>query len=244
MTGHYNPSEELILKTVKLFGYMTRFLLQIYFFGFDKRSKSLEVYLPKLEREGKLIVSNHEGKKVYSPARKNRVQKNSIAHELGWVEIFIRLWRCRINEWELVPEKEFRGFSVVPEVGIRYSAERGTMIVIEHSTSDNFKRQGGGVVKSKITRYLKSLPKMEAWAKREITVLFVFQAEREQVKKFVDKVQPMLREPVISAISEKPRYPFFFTDFATFANVPMGKALTERIYFWHDGKEWRLSNHD
>jgi hypothetical protein len=41
-----------------------------------------------------------------------------------------------------------------------------------------------------------------------------------------------------------PLDPFFFTDYETLKSVPIGQALAAKIYFWHDGNEWSLSNHD
>ena len=55
-------------------------------------------------------------------------------------------------------------------------------------------------------------------------------------------MKSLLDEPIFCDFAGEPRYPFFFTDYLTFKTVPVGKALTANIYFWHDGKEWRLTN--
>jgi hypothetical protein len=219
---------------------MSRRQLAMKFFGADERIKYLETMLPKLEREGKLHAAWHNGEKVYSPYRKNRADGASIDHELGCTEGLIRIWRCRMEESEIVPEKAFRGFAIVPEWGIRYSEKRKTMLLYEFCTKSNFKH--GGVMKSKLTRYRKYLPDIEAKAKRDITVLFVIDIDRRKVKEFVDRMTEILDEPTISGFSGHARYPFFFTDYQSFKNVPVGEALTAQIYFWHDGKEWRLDN--
>jgi hypothetical protein len=99
-------------------------------------------------------------------------------------------------------------------------------------------------MKSKLTRYKKHLPDIEAKVNRNVTVLFIIDIEREKVKQFVGKMQPLLDEPLISSFNGDTRYPFFFTDYETFKAVPVGKALTAQIYFWHDGNEWRLTNND
>jgi hypothetical protein len=41
-----------------------------------------------------------------------------------------------------------------------------------------------------------------------------------------------------------PLDPFFFTDYQTLKSVPVGEALTAKIYFWKDGNEWRLTEND
>lgn len=240
MARHSIIREYDILRAVKLLRYVSRRQLAMKFGGKEERIKVLETTLPKLEKEGRLIVIRYGGEKVYSPARKNRVDGASIEHELGATEGLIRIWRCRMEESEIFPERVFRGFAIVPEWGIRYSEERGTMLLYEFCTQSNFKH--GGVMKSKLSRYKKHLPFIEAKAKRDITVLFVIDTERIWVKEFVHRMEAFLDEPVISGFSGEARYPFFFTDYETFKKVPVGKALTASIYFWRNGKEWALTN--
>jgi hypothetical protein len=159
-------------------------------------------------------------------------------------------------EGEIVPERKFRGFGIVPEAGIRYSKVRGTMLLIEHCTRKNFKH--GGVMKSKITRYIKYLPMMEKRFGRRITVLFVLDIERHEVEAFVKRLEKLVdydgtgkREDGsaggFAASSQGDRFPldpFFFTDFETLKSVPVGQALKAKIYFWNDGSEWSLSDDD
>jgi hypothetical protein len=183
-----------------------------------------------------------DGEKVYSPARKNRVKPVSLPHEVEVTEILLLLWLCRKEESELVPERVFRGNAIVPEGGIRYSDRRGTMLAFEYCTRNNFNH--GGVMKGKLTRYRKHLAKIETKFERSVNVLFVIDIERDTVSRFVSRMKPFLDEPVISSTGGEERYPFFFTDYETFKAVPIGKALTEKIYFWHDGNEWRLTNND
>ncbi len=240
MPRHYAITERQILEAVKLFRWVTRMLLTMYFGGVVKRIKALEVLLPKLEREEKIVAVWHKGEKVYSTPRENKVLPVSLDHEIACADILIRLWRCRMEESEIFSERVFRGNSIVPEGGLRYSKKRQTMLIFEFCTEMNFSH--GGVMKSKLTRYKKHLPNMEAKVQRVITVLFVIGINRARVKDFVVRVRKMLDEPVISTLTGEARYPFFFTDYQTFKNVPVGKALTEKIYFWHDANEWRLTN--
>lgn len=240
MRRHSIITEHNILDAVRICRWVTRQALTLYFWGVAKRIKALETLLPKLEREGKLSVVWHKGEKVYSKPRKKLVMPVSLDHEIACTELLIRLWRCRMEESEIFPERVFRGFAIVPEWGIRYSEERGTMLIFEYCTHSNFMH--GGVMKSKLTRYKKHLTEIEAKAKRNITVLFVIDIDRNKVREFVARMQPILDEPVYSGFAGEPRYPFFFTDYRTFNTIPVGKALAAKIYFWHDGEEWRLTN--
>ena len=252
-----------ILAAVRILRYVTRSILLLFFAGGNRRIKALEKMLPALERDGLLCVDKYEGEKVYSIARENKGKPVSIAHEIACALILVLFWRCRMAEGEIVPERKFRSFGIVPEAGIRYSKERGTMIVFEHCTRKNFKH--GGVMKSKITRYIKYLPLMEKKFGRRITVLFVLDIERSEVKAFVKRLEKLIGEVDFSGYDDTgeredgsaggvppppyegdrfPLDPFFFTDFNTLKSVPVGQALKAKIYFWNDENEWSLSNHD
>ena len=121
-------------------------------------------------------------------------------------------------------------------------------------------------MKSKVTRYIKYLPQMEAKFGRKITVLFVLDIERNGVREFVkrvggyfsgtdisDFVGPVGRDvgsvadgdQSASSVGDRfPSDPFFFTDFETLKHVPVGEALKAKIYFWTDGNQWSLANND
>jgi hypothetical protein len=261
---HSIITEDKVLQAVKMFRWVTRWILVLFFGGGQSRIKALEEMLPSLEREGRLIVTWHSGKKVYSIARKKKEKKVSIPHEIACALILVLLWRCRMSEGEIVPERVFRGFGIVPEGGLRYSEERNTMLIFEYCTLKNFMH--GGVMKSKITRYIKYLPQMEARFGRRIKVLFVLDIERTEVKKFVKRIVKLFdemntlgydgsweREDGSVADGNQsapyggdrfPLDPFLFTDYETFKTVPVGESLKAKIYFWHDGNEWRLTNND
>ena len=242
MGRHSVITEGNVLQAVRLFRWVSRSTLVLYFEGVDMRSKAFEILLPELEREGKLCVAWHRGEKVYSIPRKNRGKAVSLDHEVVCADILVRLWRCRMEEGEIFTERAFRGFRIVPEGGIRYSEERKTMLIFEYCTRSNFTH--GGVMKSKITRYRKHLPAMEAKVNRNITVLFVIDIDRGRLRQFINKMRQILAKPVTSAFTDEWRCPFLFTDYETFKTVPVGQALTARIYLWHDGKEWGLSHDD
>lgn len=242
MGRHYMVTEDDVLTAVRVFRWVTRKALELYFGGAPRRMKALETLLPELVREGKLTATWHKGEKIYAITRKKKVMPVSLDHEIACAEIHIRLWRCRMEEGEIFPERAFRGFGIVPEGGIRYSKERNSMLIFEYCTRSNFAH--GGVMKSKLTRYAQYLPDIEAKVERDVTVLFVIDIDREKLRDFVSRMKPILEEPVISGLGTNPRYPFFFTDYQTFKNVPVGKALSASIYFWRNGKEWRLGDDD
>ena len=255
-------TENDVLRAIRLMRLVSRSTLEIYFGGGEKRIKVLEVMLPALERDGRLLSERQAGEKIYWIARSDNVKPTSIEHEAACADILVMLWRCRMGEGEIVPERAFRGFGIVPEAGIRYSEERNTMLIFEYCTQSNFTH--GGVMKSKITRYIKYLPQMEARFGRQITVLFVLDVERSDVKKFVQRMGRFFRNdnlgyddtgeredgsaggvpPPSYQGDTFPLNPFFFTDYVTFKSVPVGQALTAKIYFWNDGKEWRLTGND
>jgi hypothetical protein len=253
-----------VLRIIRLLRWVTRFILVLFFGGEAKRIKALEKLLPAMEREGLLYAEWHKGEKVYSIARKNRVKPVSLEHEIACALILVLLWRCRMKEGQIVMERSFRSFEIVPEAGIRYSKKRGTMLIFEYCTRSNFKH--GGVMKSKITRYKKYLPAMEAKFKRTITVLFVIDVERTEVKDFVRKMADHLSVTDLSGLDDTekredgsdavgvptafdggdrfPLDPFFFTDFQTLKSLKVGEALRAKKYFWSDGNEWSLSDND
>jgi hypothetical protein len=242
MGRHSIITEDDILHAVRMFRWVKRSGLVLLFGGEEKRIKSLEIHLPKLEREGRLAVDWHKGEKVYSPAHKKKVNPVSMDHEIACADILSRLWRCRMEEGEIFPERAFRGFGIVPEAGIRYSKERNTMLIFEYCTRSNFTH--GGVMKSKVTRYKKHLSAIQSKVERKVTVLFIIDIERYKVREFVERMSSILNEPVFFDSAGAFQSPFFFTDYQTFKSVPVGGALTAKIYFWQNGNEWRLTNND
>jgi hypothetical protein len=242
MRRHSIITEDNVFQAVRMFRWVTRATLVMFFEGAEKRIKALETLLPKLEQEGRLAVDWHKGEKVYSMPRKIKVKPVSMDHEIACADILCRLWRCRMEEGEIFGERAFRGFRIVAESAIRYSEERNAMLFFEYCTRSNFTH--GGVMKSKLTRYKKYLPDIEAKVKRSVTVLFVIDIERSKVGEFVRRMQRILSEPVFSDLAGSSRYPFFFTDYQTFKSVPVGEALSAKIYFWQDGEEWRLTGND
>jgi hypothetical protein len=82
MGGHSMITEDDVLTAVRVFRWVTRRSLEVYFGGAPKRIKTLEKMLPMLEREGKLLAEWHKGEKVYSIPRKKKVMPVSMDHEI------------------------------------------------------------------------------------------------------------------------------------------------------------------
>lgn len=262
MRRHSIITKADVLRAVRILRWSTRFILVLYFGGRKRRVKALEKILPAMERDGLLLGDWHRGEKVYSIPRKRRMKPVSMEHEIACALILVLFWRCRMEESEIVPERAFRGFEIVPEGGLRYAERRGTMLVFEYCTRSNFKH--GGVMKSKITRYLKNLPKMETKFKRAVTVLFVIDVERDTVREFVLRmnrefagrgvlVADGMEERGVGSVADAsaspdgdrfPFDPFFFIDFESLKSLPVGNALTANKFFWSDGSEWSLSKND
>lgn len=240
MGRHSIITQGNVLKEVRVFRWITRSALAMYFGGEEKRIKALEIILPYMERTGKLNVDWHKGEKVYSIPRKKKIRPVSMDHEIACADIAVRLLRCRMDESEIFPERAFRGFGIVPEGGFKYGEDRNSMLVFEYCTNSNFHHSS--VMKSKITRYKKHLPAIEAKFERNVTVLFVIDIERNKVRNFVARVKPLLDDPVISDLTNELRYPFFFTGYQTFTSVPVGESLKAKIYFWKDGQEGSLTD--
>src|SRR5688500_15100416 len=179
MGRHSIITEDDVLGAIRLLRWVSRSTLELYFLGEARRMKALERFLPTLERGGRLFSERLGRDKAYWLARTEKVKPVSMDHEIACADILVRLWRCRMEEGEIVPERAFRSFGIVPEAGIRYAEGRKTMLIFEYGTRSNFKH--GGVMKSKLTRYKKYLPHIEAKFKRNITVLFVIEIERGTV---------------------------------------------------------------
>ena len=97
MGRHSIITRDDILRAVRIFRYVTRFILLLFFAGVARRKKALEKMLPTLEKEGALNVEWHRGQKVYSIPREKRTKPVSMDHELAVALILVLLWRCRME---------------------------------------------------------------------------------------------------------------------------------------------------
>ena len=208
------------IEAAQLFHWATKEQFVIWFTGERNRHKRTEVMLPRLERMGKLTSAWYRKKKVYAVKRRNRnrlygqLYYPNFEHGIGCTEGLVRFWRSDRNGY-IIPEMHFRGFGSVPEWGILYP--NGKLLLFEFCTEDNFKRYRE--VKSKIARYRKNLHLIEEKFKGEAVVLFVADVKREKLDSFIWQHKPFGEE-------------FFFTDYQTFLNEPIGHQLTASIYIW------------
>jgi hypothetical protein len=214
-------SKENYLEAAQLFHWAVREHYVAWFTGRFERHRRTEVMLPRLVKKGKLVAVRYGNHLVYSTPRR---KSGLIDHGLGCTEGLVRVWRSRMDG-AIIPERFFRGYGSVPEWGIWYPP--GKLLLYEYSSQNNFEQ--ARIVKTKITKYQTNLPELKNYfAAEKATVLFVIDITRERVKNFIDR--------------EKPDGPFFFTDYETFKNVPLGEQLNAPIYFWgDDGKEYSIT---
>ena len=216
------------------------------FFGDKDRHKRTEVMLPRLERLGRLKSLRYGKKKIYSAPRRTKKKpkdffygdekarkkyENDLLLELYHVEHGLSCTEGLVRTWlfdrsgVIVPEKEFkrinRGQLGVPEWGILYP--KGTMLLYEHCTEDNFYRPNN--VKRKIERYQDALFEFEEHFKRQAMILFVLDVPWDVVDRFVEEIVPTGEQ-------------FWFTDYRSFLKVPMGEQLYAPIYTWGMDGKW------
>lgn len=162
---------------------------------------------------------------VYAVPRRCRSKVPNIAHGLACTEGLVRFWRAWMAG-EVVPERCFRGLGCVPEWGIIYPS--GTLLLYEFSTASHFDHTGR--VKGKLARYRAHLTTIEAQFQARGLVVFVLDAPRVAVARFVRRLAPLGE-------------PFFFTDYAIFLRVPIGEQLTAPIYLWgEDAQAYALKD--
>ena len=182
--------------------------------------------LPRLVKMGKLteawFVNNSRRRKIYSVPRINRKRVSGqeyyprFEHGLGCTEGLVRFYRAD-TDCMVIPERKLRGWYIFPEWAIKYF-KTGTLLMYEFCTEDNWKRKS--VIRSKIKRYKDTFHKFKKKfdAKRCI-VVFVADANRWDVDGFVKSEMPTGSE-------------FYFTDYTTFCNTPIGEQLSTPIYIW------------
>ena len=211
-----------------MFHWATKEHYMLWFYGRVGRSKRIEVLLPRLVEQGKLVARRHGKRLIYSIPRKGLkkyrdLYQPNIAHELACTEGLVRIMLSK-PDCEVIPTGRFFGFGVVPEWGIRYPS--GKLLLYEFCTEDNFLRK----LKGKVARYKEVLPEIETKFDCPAIAVFVLDVKRDLVKSWVDR----------NALSG---FPFFFTDYKTFLGVPLKQQLATEIYIWGgDGKPHPLEN--
>ena len=82
MTVHYYISEKALLLVAQVLNWFTKEHLITWFFGDTKRSRRIEVLLPRLVRKGKLIARKFGKRIVYIVPRLARNRDPQIKHGL------------------------------------------------------------------------------------------------------------------------------------------------------------------
>ena len=225
MRRYSTYSKEDILRVIKELIFCTRRQILLSLRGSEKRMKALEYWLPELEETQEIEVCWFQGVKVYSAARRRRANV-SVEHEVGVAECRVRLEVCR-HDGIYVPGRRFKGMGIIPDGAIAYP--NGNILAWEFTTRRNF--SAGGVIKSKLTRYSNNLDAINNRFSRRTIVLFVIDDERWRVRDFILRNQPVGAD-------------FFWTDYQTFKQVPIGQQLTAEIYLWEDGKSYPLTSNE
>lgn len=225
------PLQKEYLEVASIFHWATRDHFVIWFTGEPGRHKRTERVLPALVKKGKLGAIRFGRKLIYAIPEFVKIQPPfgtfpiHPVHGLGCTEGLVRMIRSR-NDCEIVPERFFRKAKLgsVPEWGVLYP--EGKMLLYEFSTESNFYLRGN--IKRKITRYRKSLSKINDLFIAESIVLFVLDVPRWDIKQFIEQIKP---------VGES----FFFTDYQNFKEVPLGEQTRAPIYIWgEDGNYYSL----
>ena len=238
MTTNYSHSD-LFLSWAQVFHWAEKgdFLLAIT--GQEpKRHRRTEIILRRLVQRKKLRAVRYGKKLIYALPRKTKnfdefTGMSKIYHGLACTKSLVRIYRSGMDG-EIIAERYFRRLGSVPEVAIRFP--NGTMLLLEFSTKSNFLYSE--LMNGKINAYIRNLPMIEKKFEAKAVVLFVLDVPRATVKKYIESLK---REDgsdavgVATASAEGDRFPltpFLFVDYETFLKVPIGKQLTETIYFW------------
>jgi hypothetical protein len=192
---------------------------------YTERYTTLEILLKKWSDKEKIRSCNYGNIKAYAKKGKTRnfdiLDKAAIYHGLGANECRIRFTTAR--EGIFIPQKSLRGYKRVAELAVLY--ENGSMPLIEFSTKNDV--DYSGKLRGKLLGYNECLDDIASDFNAKPFVVFVLDVSRDRVRRLIEYYKPEGR--------------FFFTDFRTFFEVPMGQALIAPIYFWTDGKEYAIS---
>jgi hypothetical protein len=220
----------------------------LWFTGTTKRHRRTESVLNRLVKRNRLRAVRYGKRLIYSVPRRLKGKTldelsglTKVPHGLACTESLVRVFRSRMDG-EVIPERFFYGCGSVPEWGIRYP--NGKMILFEFSTRSNFLFTN--LMNGKINAYARHIQKIEEKFQSKAIVLFVIDVPRPTVERYVGSlgrdVGSVAGVPAPYPGDRFPSDPFFFTDYKTFLDVPIGRALFTPIYFWgHDGSVYPLS---
>jgi hypothetical protein len=224
----HTVSQKRYLQAAQVFHWATQEHYNLWFTGSTSRSKRTEAILPRLVKSGSLVAVKYHKKLAYAAPRLARHPGYyyKVDHGLGCTEGLIRFWWSDMKA-EIIEERHFAGCGSIPEWGLRYDS--GKMILYEYCTADNFTRTN--MVKSKLAAYRNHLENINHKFNRKGIIVFVCDVPREKVTSYIEKNKPT-------------GLPVYFTDYATFKTVEIGKQLSTPIYLWgEDGQSYPLVNH-
>jgi hypothetical protein len=222
MMKQYTLSQAEIIEVVKLLMWAYTRHIVLWFTGEEKRCKRIEYNLPRIVDKGGLKVFKEGQKFVYTLPGNKANDTAHMEHGLICAECLLRFKLSQTGEF--VSERFFREFNFkpIPEWAVKY--DKG-IILFEYSTADNFRRSQ--LMKKKVQQYQQNLHQFEQYFGKSAGVLFVFQAPRDKVEKFVQ---------------ENGDESFYFVDLDSFMRVERGGQLQAPIYFWGgDGQSYPLS---
>lgn len=232
------------IRASQVFHWATKRHYQLWFTGQDKkRHRRSESVLLRLVKKGKLRSVQYGSKLIYTIPKKGRMDEfaglTKVVHGLACTECLVRFWRSNMNGI-VVPERFFFSLGSVPEWGIIYP--NGKMLLFEFSTKSNF--FFSGMMKAKLASYSKHLEKIEEKFNAKAVVVFVLDIPRSTAERYVGSLNGMSARsaPLRLEGDTFPLDPFFFTDYDTFKDVPIGNQLYTPIYIWGvDSKQYKLS---
>lgn len=225
MGRHYISKKEY-LQLAQIFHAATKADFQAVFTGkFEGRHSRTEKLLPRLVREGKLIAVDYGRRLVYLAPRRFRSKKINLyklEHGLVCTRCLVATWLSN-TDGQMLAEKTFRKYSIIPEWGIKYSS--GKLLLFEYSTANNFRRKQ--LMREKMERYTDSLENIgKDFQCERAFVVFVIEATREEVLRFV--------------LDNEPDGDLLFSDLKSFRSVKLGQQLNTPIYIWRDGQSYPL----
>lgn len=234
MPNHSIPQNEY-LKAAQHFHWATKDHYNIWLFGTTERSRRTESILPRLAkkwanrktRKYSLFATRFGKRMVYTCPRRVRNPNilHKIPHGLGVTECLVRLKRACV-EAQVIDERQFYGCGIVPDVGFLIAGK--TILLIEYCSKSNFEHCN--VIKNKLSAYQRHLWEIEQKFSAKPIVVFVIDISKDINERFVSSLLPCGPQ-------------FFFTDFETFKEVPLGSQLIAPIYIWgEDGSKGPLTH--
>jgi hypothetical protein len=160
--------------------------------------------------------------KCYALPRKtknfNPLDTVRLYHGLACTECLVRFYRSN-TECEVIPESKFRGLGSVPEGGLLYP--NGSLLALEFSTKHDVSYPLNMI--SKFQAYERNREKINDVFHAKTGVVYIWDVPRDAVQERIARWKPE-------------EGPYWFIDWKTFLDIPIGDALTAPLYFRPDGR--------